>query len=222
MNYAIFFMLYFGCSVCVAQKPAGSVSTQGNCNGSAIGSNITVTVTCDPSTSKEQAKALATQYTEILRKIHQEHLSFDVVIQKLDSIQKGVDDLKVASAPRHLTQLQILNLRARMAAITQPSEELLYPMNDPEAVGYAKDFINALGLQSPHVVPVGMLMPGIGIHFTVAKRFLSPVSANQAMIVGVPPECLITKIFLENEQILFESHFGPDDTQDHPRARRAL
>jgi hypothetical protein len=204
-------VLWFACGACVAQKPAGAVSVQGDCNGSASGSNITVTVNCDPSISKEQAKVLAKQYAEILRKIQEDHLSYDVVIEKLDSIQKGVDELKATTAPRHLTPFQIQTLRARMVGVTRPGEVLSYSMNDPEAVAYMRDFNDALGLQEPNLEPVAILVPGIGVHFFIASRYLTPVSAGQSAISqAIPAECMVLKIFLEGEHIPFEAHVAEE------------
>jgi hypothetical protein len=189
-----------------AQQP--SVVVKGNCNATASGSNLTVTVRCDSSIAPDKAKILAKQYAEILSRIRDNGISYDLVIQKLDSIQHGVDELKAATAPRRLTVGQIQALSAAVRDSGSEGLKLMYPLNDSEATGFMKDFNQALHLPPSQVQGSMIIYPGIGLHLTIDEKYLKPINEQQAIIQGAPPGCMALKLFLEHEAIPYEGEHG--------------
>ncbi len=179
-------------AVCQAQLQNTHIATQGNCNGLASGSNITVTVRCSSALDKKQAMLLAKQYAEILRRIREENLSYEVVIDKLDSIQKGVNNLTSAAAPRHLSSTQLSKLQSIFNMAPAHTIELHFLMNNEEATGYAEDFAQGLRLQRSDAVGNMTMNPGIGVHL-----FWHPDTETGKMA----PECALLSTFLSSEKI---------------------
>lgn len=191
----------------ISQEPKSSAI--GKCNAVATGSNITVKVDCSSSVSKEQAAELARQYHDILHKIQQENLSFTAVNQKLDSIQKGVDDLRSTNAPRHLLAGQITRLR-NMEAASETGVGFLLLGLDQESMSYAVDFGNALQPPDSVVQKWGSVMPPI-IGITV---YMSSAYRSREELTG---SCKILLNFLDEEKIPYQLSHGqefadPSDT----------
>jgi hypothetical protein len=194
-----------------AQIP--DVSATGNCNGVAKGTNITVVVKCEPSVSKDQALVIARQYAEILNKIRRDHLSYDVVISKLDSIQKGVDELQAAARPRRLSATQIKKLSQLAGSAPSNDFHIGFLMNDPESGDYARDFQSGLSLADSGMDPTVILVPGVGLHFYTAERYVTRLSNVQARVDGDPPYCEGLREFLNSENIPYENGISREPPQ---------
>jgi hypothetical protein len=179
-----------------AQTAPRGISTQGDCNGTAIGSNITVIVKCDPNISLDEAKNLAHQYTEILERIRRDNVSFTEVIKKLDSIEKGVDAIKTTTIGRSLSPQQVVLLKTRFAPLDKNAVFLDYYTIDAEAVNYGSQFVSALGLTQQ----VGRIMsstnPDVGI--------ILSISDADFRLNTIPPACEVMRQFLTAEKILFQ------------------
>jgi hypothetical protein len=76
----------------------------------------------------------------ILNKILANQLDPDAVMEKLDGILKGVDDLRRFSGSRHLSDQQKTILSSALRPFRGAKAMVTVPMSDPEAYHYAEDF----------------------------------------------------------------------------------
>jgi len=111
-------------------------STSGPCSPIAPNNSGSVTINC-PGLSKQEGD----QMLKILNKILGDQLDPEAVMTKLDEIQKGVNEIKQAHAPRRLSEQQKTILRAVLLPFKGEKVTVSVPMGDPEAFHYAQDFV---------------------------------------------------------------------------------
>jgi hypothetical protein len=185
-------LLFYSASCLYGQNP-GSITTHGNCNGSATGSNITVIIDCSSGLSKHDAQELAEQYAQILNRIRKERLSFDMVNAKLDSIRAGVDAIKITVAPRRLRKDQIKRLKSLLTGHSPASLMVEYSTTDEEAKSYFHDFENGIG-GAAFYSPYSRVRPlSVGLTFVVSNDFADGRE--------LPDTCKILLTFLQKERI---------------------
>jgi hypothetical protein len=194
---AVLFML--GCVAQAQDKKPTDV--KGTCNGTAVGTNITVTVRCEDGLDAAQSKAIATQYAEILRRIRQDSvnqkLNFDDMLERLKSIQDGITDIKSMTKGRRLTPAQIRDLTA-LEQTTPLSPDVFkvdYYGSDLESTAYARDFMGALGID-PMKGKYTMMtsVPISGVQFRISS---TDYTANATL----PQACVALLTFLDDEHI---------------------
>lgn len=124
-------------------KPApASVATTGVCSPVVTNPQAEVTIKCETAgLSKADAEKQAKEYAEILNKIRASSLDMKRVLALLNDMKGDVADIKSATAPRHLTPDQKAAIFAELEKI--PGERIWIAVNaaDPEAPGYAGEFV---------------------------------------------------------------------------------
>jgi hypothetical protein len=158
--FFIFSAFLFATSA-LAQKQPAVVSVHGNCNGSATGDNIKVTVNCNEGLSKQQADALAGQYAKLLQTIQHgsanDSLKFDDIIQRLKNLQSGMENLEGSAKGRRLTPDQMTHLTALATSLSLDKDVFKFDFygSDAETAAYAGDFAKAFGINTDKI-PVTM------------------------------------------------------------------
>jgi hypothetical protein len=215
MKIAIVTVLLMLAGFAKAQEKKPTADIKGNCNGTAVGTNITVTVKCEDGLNAAQSKAIATQYAEILRKIRQDSvnqkLNFDDMLERLKAIQDGLTDIKAIAKGRRLTPSQIRDLTAfaQTNPLTPDVFKFDYYASDLESTTYATDFMGALGID-PMKLEVTM-MSGVaisGVEFRIS-------SIDYRSRTPLPPACSALLSFLDSEFIANTKVARPDVQTGH-------
>jgi hypothetical protein len=215
MKTAIFALLLIFSFSLRAQDKKSSTEVKGNCNGTAVGTNITVTVRCEDGLNAAQSKAIATQYAEILRKIRQDNvnqkLNFDDMLERLKAIQDGITDIKAIAKGRRLTPAQIKDLTAFAQAnpLTPDNFKFDYYGSDLESTTYARDFMGAFGLD-PMKMEYTMMsaVPISGVEFRIS-------STDYTSRTPLPLACTALLRFLDSEFIANTKIARPDVKAGH-------
>jgi hypothetical protein len=156
-------------SVLSAQSAKESPSVDGACNGTAVGNNVTIVVNCANGLSKTQAKELADRYSKILEQVRKSNLSLDEVIERLKSLQSGVDTIKTSVGSRHLSSDQAEALRSLSNSPAFDRSTLVVTnYSDPEATGFAREFLSALGIPDFSMTMMGATSPDVGIVLSIS------------------------------------------------------
>jgi hypothetical protein len=210
MKIPILAFLLLLTSLAKSQDKKSTADVKGNCNGTAVGTNITVTVRCEDGLNAAQSKAIATRYADILRKIRQDSvnqkLNFDDMLERLKAIQDGIMDIKTIAKGRRLTPIQIKDLTAfaQTTSLTPDIFKFDYYGSDLESTTYARDFMSALGIDPMKTTYTMMTsVPTSGVEFRIS-------SADYTARAPLPPACIALLTFLDNEFIANTKIARPD------------
>jgi hypothetical protein len=207
MKTAIITILLVITSIAIAQENKTSTDVKGECNATAVGTNIKVELNCENGLSKAQTTELANQYRDILVKYQQgikdQKLSFKEVIQRLNIIQDGINNLLNEAAGRRLTPNQIKNLKAvaQNVTITPDTLKFDYFGFDPETAAYAHDFMFALGID-----PAKNTIQGMRVN-TPTGVILEISTAD--MNSPLNPVCAALDTYFNSEHIAYISGADP-------------
>jgi hypothetical protein len=196
-------LLILGSMVAYAQKRSNTTTANGDCNGTAVGTNITIVVKCEDGVSKEQAQELANEYRDLLKtvkgQIKSENLNFQDAITRLKDIQSKLSILQIGTKGRQLTSDQIARLQQAVSKFNQPYSGLTIRYTlDPETASYAKNFFDGLRM-SPTAPGIIGIMQSTNTQTGVYLQISSADFGNRI----VPPVCDAIGTFMHNEKIEF-------------------
>jgi hypothetical protein len=110
-------------------------TTSGPCSPIAPNNSGTITIQCGGISTK-----LGNQLVVILNRIAKNQLDPDAVMAKLDEIQRGVNEIREAGAPRRLSNPQRDVLVSRLTPLSKPRLSVLVLNGSAEIEDLSKDF----------------------------------------------------------------------------------
>jgi hypothetical protein len=138
MRFTILLLVFSASWSSLSGQTSGPATAKGPCSPAVTGNHNVFKIECS-GISKEQGD----QFLKILNKIASNQLDPNKVMEKLDDIQRGVDDIKKSTQPRHLTKDQADKLVGELSQFKNQTFTVRWNPGDPEAAAYAEDFENA-------------------------------------------------------------------------------
>jgi hypothetical protein len=178
MKIAVLIFLF--CGVVPAQpKP---IETKGACSPIATGDNNTFQITCGI------GKSQGAQMLKILNKILLNQLDPDAVMAKLDEIQRGIDDLRNATAERTIIEVDAQRLIATLRSFSEQKASLMALSSDNEAKRLARriqGILSAAQWDVPDDIGDGQVFgPGIHIGVELTVREQTPAATALLQSLG--------------------------------------
>lgn len=142
--------------------------TSGQCSPIANSNSGSITINCPGLSAAQGAELL-----KIVNKILLNQKDLKDFADKLDEILRGVNDIRKASANRHLSEEQKKSLTTALGSFQGEKATITVVDGNPEAYGYALDFAS--------------VFQAAGIPLTVFSAGADKTGVNSVTMSGGPP-----------------------------------